>query len=38
MAKKYYDREYVLKDLSVSEKRLDRAIHVMKKRHPLELD
>ncbi len=38
MAKKYYDRDYVLKNLSISEKRLDRAIHVMKKRHPLELD
>ena len=31
MAKKNYDRECVLKDLSVNEKRLDRAIHVMKK-------
>ncbi len=38
MAKKYYDRDYVLKDLAISEKRLDRAILVMKKRHPLELD
>jgi len=32
MAKKYYDRDYVLKNLSISEKRLNRAIHVMKKK------
>lgn len=36
MAKKYQDKYYVLKELSITENQLERAVRVVKKRHPLE--
>lgn len=36
MAKKYQDKYYVLNELSITENQLERAIRVVKKRHPLE--
>ncbi len=36
MQKKYYDKEYVLNDLCISERQLDRAIKKVSERHPLE--
>lgn len=36
MAKKFQDKLYVKKELSITEKQLDRAIKKMKERHPLE--
>ncbi len=36
MRKKYYDKEYVLNDLCISERQLDRAIKKVSERHPLE--